>query len=65
MKTQANDKTCAYRSSYYPFQSMGIGESFYTPNVYARRSAYGFARRHGLRFMTRREGNGLRIWRVA
>lgn len=58
----------------YPFNEMEVGDSFSTgpedfgPN--GRNSRAGFAaaqhgRRFGMKFATRREGEGFRIWRIA
>jgi hypothetical protein len=53
----------------YPFYDMRVGDSFVVldPRVVknARSAAWMFSRRHpGVRFATRKEGRGCRIWRV-
>lgn len=51
----------------YPFRSMEVGDSFFSVEKSARVSACQWARREGsgVKFVTAKEGNGLRIWRVA
>lgn len=56
----------------YPFASMKVGDSFYAAGCLkpARRSSLSsccvaFAKRNKVKFTTRREGDGVRVWRVA
>jgi len=56
--------------SKYPFNTMEIGDSFFVPNVEGKRnpaaqSAHTDGRRKGRKYVTRTEGNGLRVWRTA
>jgi hypothetical protein len=55
------------RSRKYPFLDMSVGDSVYFEeediNGKAYRAAMSTGTRHGLRFVARRENNGLRIWR--
>ena len=54
----------------YPFGELLIGDSFYTgaatrkTTSTIRSAAAVFGRRHNMKFITRAEGRGLRIWRV-
>ena len=56
------------RPSKYPFSKMGTGDSIFIDGGYVGCSAYACAMQHarlyGKRFSGRKEGNGLRIWRV-
>ena len=50
----------------YPFGQMEVGDSFYCSEPKAvRGSAIAFGKRNAMRFASRREGGGVRIWRVA
>lgn len=52
----------------YPFDRMEVGQSFYVfpePGTTPSIAAYQYARRHGKKFSCRREGDGVRIWRIA
>lgn len=49
----------------YPFPDMKVGDSYYDDDgMNLRSAAWQFARRHGWKFITRREGEGVRIWRM-
>lgn len=50
----------------YPFGKMLVGQSFLVVHQWksARSSADAYGRRNGIKFSTRREGDGLRIWRI-
>lgn len=51
----------------YPFPSMEVGDSFFVPGDQAskaRPAAHTWGRVHGRKFMTRKEGDGVRIWRI-
>ena len=57
----------------YPFRDMEPGDSFLVPTERAggnhmntpRRAATQYAKRHGIKLVTRKVDGGLRIWRVA
>lgn len=54
----------------YPFRQMEVGDSVYIPNSHAAASkssyaAYDFQKRTGRKFISRKEGDGIRIWRIA
>ena len=54
------------RPSKYPFSEMKPGDSIFVASkaAAARRASYLFGVRHGLEFATRKEGDGVRIWRI-
>tara|TARA_R110000764_G_scaffold22994_1_gene56697 strand:- start:107 stop:319 length:213 start_codon:yes stop_codon:yes gene_type:complete len=56
------------RSRKYPFLDMAVGDSVFFDgeevNGKAYRAAMSTGTRHDLRFVARRENNGLRIWRA-
>jgi hypothetical protein len=51
----------------FPFALLGIGDSFFVPgernNV--SNAAHQYAKRHGVKFTVRKQGDGIRVWRVA
>ncbi len=52
----------------YPFDSMNVGDSFRVSAEEvksARQSAFAYARRKNVKFSTRHDGDGLRIWKTA
>lgn len=49
----------------YPFDKMAIGDSFFSLSKSARGAATIYGRRHEMKFSSREENNGVRIWRVA
>lgn len=52
----------------YPFARMELGDSIFTEKTgsrLVRSAAYSFGKYHGWRFASRKEGEGLRIWRIA
>jgi hypothetical protein len=51
----------------YPFKSMEVGDSFFTETsrVAVTSAACGYARRNGVKFTTRSENGGTRVWRIA
>lgn len=55
------------REKIYPFSDMEIGDSFLTENKKVGRAAIQFTKRHnnGWKFATRKEGDGVRVWRIA
>ena len=50
----------------YPFKEMAIGDSFMVTDglASARVLAIHYGRRHGVKFTSRKEGDGLRVWRI-
>lgn len=57
------------RPSSYPFREMEVGQSIYIPASetfprHAAKRAYAAGRRAGMKFVCRRDDNGVRIWRV-
>lgn len=51
----------------YPFNNMNVGDSITVDGSLApsaRCSAYTYAKRHGVSFVTRRDGARVRIWRA-
>ena len=56
------------RSRKYPFLDMAVGDSVVFDNQKVNGKAYRAAMstgtRHGMRFVARREGEALRIWRA-
>jgi hypothetical protein len=55
-------------SKCYPFPLMKSGDSIFLEAEKESKKAYAaaktWARRHGAKFVSRKEGSGLRIWRV-
>lgn len=54
--------------SKYPFAQMDVGDSFSAPHTAAmkiRSAAFSFGKRSGFRFSTRKDGDQVRIWRIA
>lgn len=49
----------------WPFADMSVGDSFFTTKLIAKNAAMNYQRRHGVKFSSRREADGIRIWRVA
>ena len=53
----------------YPFKEMKVGQSFFVDVENAQKvqgAAHQFAKKHPeYKFLTRREGEGRRVWRVA
>lgn len=54
------------RTSVYPFGNMKVGDSFFTETEKERLrpAATQYARRNGVKFTTRKEGAGIRVWRI-
>lgn len=54
----------------YPFHLMGIGDSFCVKKAKGdipgdvRCSAYTYGKRHGMKFTTKSEDDGVRVWRI-
>ena len=48
----------------YPLREMKIGDSFFVPDVSARTSIYSCARNAKVKVTARREGDGMRVWRI-
>jgi len=56
------------KRNFYPYKSMEIGESFFVPEVETRLMCNNnnrVAKATGKKFVARREGNGVRVWRIA
>lgn len=52
----------------YPFHEMEVGDSFHAPAEEAKRArlaATGWGKRNGRKFVGRKNGDGIRIWRIA
>lgn len=52
-------------SIFVPVEEASTSEEFHAKANYSRMAASAFGRRHGCKFTTRKEGNGIRIWRFA
>lgn len=57
------------RAAKYPFGEMAVGDSFFVPDHHSTYtsvagSAYGYARRHGLKMSVAKEDTGTRVWRT-
>lgn len=57
------------RAAKYPFGGMQVGDSFFVPVEDATYtsvagSAYGYARRHGMKMSVAKEDTGTRVWRT-
>jgi len=51
----------------YPYRSMEVGESFFVDGVGIRlmcNNNYRIGKLTGMKFVARREGNGVRVWRI-
>jgi len=51
----------------YPYRKMDVGESFFVGDVNISlmcNNNYRISRATGMRFIARREGNGVRVWRI-
>tara|TARA_Y100000310_G_scaffold159156_1_gene158696 strand:- start:509 stop:736 length:228 start_codon:yes stop_codon:yes gene_type:complete len=49
----------------YPWAEMEIGDSIFVTGVKGvKATALSYGNRHGIRFSTRREKNGVRVWRI-
>ena len=54
------------RQTKYPFGEMEVGDSFFAENKKAVSAAHVWASTHpGVKFATRTEGDGVRVWRLA
>lgn len=52
--------------SKYPWKQMKVGDSFFIPYGYSKRSGlYGLAKTKGISIRIANQGNGIRVWRVA
>lgn len=54
----------------YPFRDLQVGQSFFVPDVAAREKSmraqvYTAAKHLGVKFTTRVENGGVRVWRIA
>ena len=56
------------RNARYPFSEMEIGDSIYVPNQTTRgavgQAARNYGHRNGVKFATRTDDKGVRIWRI-
>jgi hypothetical protein len=53
--------------SVYPFADMQVGDSFYceaSHKLSVRTSAHVYGRKFKVKFVTRSDGSGVRVWRV-
>lgn len=51
----------------YPYQAMEVGESFLVPEAKMQivcNSNYRVSKATGMKFTARKEGNGVRVWRI-
>lgn len=56
------------RRSIYPYGDMDIGDSFYIPEVNMQvvcNNNYRVNKKTGMKFIARKEGDGVRVWRTA
>lgn len=55
------------RGSRYPFPQMEVGDSFFAQGSRGTiaSAAHTYGKKHGFRFSSRTEGDGVRVWRVA
>lgn len=53
----------------YPFAEMEVGDSFFIPNAKRLMTAGSISqyctKKTGKKFSSRREGNGIRVWRIS
>lgn len=49
----------------YPFPDMEVGDSICVGERRAAYAAHEWGRKHGKKFAQRKNGDGLRIWRIA
>lgn len=50
----------------YPFAEMDVGDSFLVPHSLSesvKAACYSYGRRHRMKFVSRKVGNGRRVWR--
>ena len=53
--------------SKYPFSKMAVGDSFACDRIVLDRvrvAAFNYGKRHNMKFMTHRQGDGARVWRI-
>lgn len=50
----------------YPFKLLEVGDSFYVEGIpsSARTAAHSYAKRYGVKLVSKREKKGYRIWRT-
>ncbi len=61
-----NDANTKGRGMIYPFPNMEIGDSFYADKKHkasAQAACRIYGLRHNMKFCTRKENTGIRIWR--
>ena len=52
----------------YPYKQMDVGDSFFAPDAQITvmcNLQYRMSKRTGMKFTARKEGNGVRVWRIA
>ncbi len=49
----------------YPFLEMQLGDSFWSDGVSIRACASQAGKDHNMKFTTRKDGEGIRVWRTA
>ena len=64
-KIEAGVPLPLYENTKYPFGKLKIGQSFLAHEKTVRAAAYKYGRYNNLKFKTRAEGDGIRIWRTA
>ena len=55
------------KRNFYPYKAMQVGESFFVPDVPTRLMCNNnnrVSKNTGMKFVARREGNGVRVWRI-
>jgi hypothetical protein len=55
------------KRNFYPYKNMQVGESFFVPEVQTRLMCNNnnrVSKATGMKFVARREGNGVRVWRI-
>ena len=55
------------RTKRYPYKEMELGECFFVPESKIQlicNANYKAQKRTGMKFTARREGNGVRVWRI-
>lgn len=59
------------RPAKYPFEKLNVGDSFFSPGLNTRHTIYSALKNYNAKFatekieiLTRREGDGIRVWRT-
>lgn len=53
------------RKGKYPFPKMEVGDSFFTKSDGVKAALSRYSKAHGVDLISRKEGDGFRIWRKA